>query len=181
MDYLEFQTPGVLSNRAKNAEWAKEIEATLKEQRRRQYVARKAQKDLGPELDRLVPQVFSAGITGSTLQTPVSGRTWWLYTWQEVERTAVGDTFPTVSYGRTDQIYGEAVNAYEVSAADNGDNIVPGTSSVSRLAIPVGRVVDMVVDPAGRAWFTEQNPVEISCTGGSVTFVLDGGEFNGGV
>ena len=164
MDYLEFQNPNVLSNRAKNAEWAKEIEATLKEQKRRHNLARKSQKDLGPEMDRIVPQVFAAAITGATAQAPVSGRDWWLYEFQEVERTATGDTFPTVSSGRTDLLYGEAVNAYEVSADNDGDNIVTGTSAITRLQIPVGRVVNMVIDPAGRSWFSEQNPVEVSCT-----------------
>jgi hypothetical protein len=113
-------------------------------------------------MDRLVPQVFSAEITSATAQTPLSAsRRWWTYQWKEVERDATGGTWSDVSPGRTNSGYGVAWNFYELSVDDDGGNTV--TSTPVRLSIAVGRVVTMHIDPAGRPWFNEVNPVEI-CT-----------------
>ena len=112
-------------------------------------------------IDRMVPQVFAAKLTGSLLQTPVSGRTWWEYDWEEVERSATGGTWISVTYGRTSTRSGKAWNCYETTVNDDGGNIGPGT--VARLEYPIDSVVEMHIDPAGRAWFDKPNPVEVIC------------------
>lgn len=109
--------------------------------------------------DRLVPQVFAARITASTSQSPVGGKTWWLYDWEEVERSASGGTWNTVLYGRNSTRSGTAYNSYETSIADNGGNVV--TSTPVRLAYPTSAVVEMIIDPSGRAWFDKPNPIQI--------------------
>jgi hypothetical protein len=113
-------------------------------------------------VDRLVPQVFAAKITASFLQSPVSGRTWWEYEWLEVERSATGGTWVAVNFGRSSGRSGKAWNCYETTVNDDGGNIGPGT--VSRLEYPIDSVVEMHIDPAGRAWFDKANPVEVICS-----------------
>lgn len=117
--------------------------------------------------DRLVPQVFAAKITATSLEIPVLGRSWWTYSWVEVERDAAGGTWTTVVSGRDSTKCGVAWNAYETSIDDDGGNIGPAT--VVRLEYPIDSIVPMWIDPAGRAWFNEANPVEINCDGGSLT------------
>jgi hypothetical protein len=109
--------------------------------------------------DRLVPQVFAAKILGSSSQAPVGGKAWWTYTWEEVERAATGGTWNTVSNGRNSTRSGVAWNSYETTIANDGGNIIPATPT--RLAYPTNAVVEMIIDPAGRAWFENPNPVEI--------------------
>tara|TARA_R110000868_G_scaffold350809_1_gene612163 strand:- start:47 stop:529 length:483 start_codon:yes stop_codon:yes gene_type:complete len=109
--------------------------------------------------DRLVPQVFAAKIIGSSAQTPVGGKNWWLYSWEEVERSATGGTWATVSNGRKSTRSGTAYNSYETTIANNGGNIL--TVTPTRLAYPTNAVVQMIIDPAGRAWFDNPNPVQI--------------------
>lgn len=130
-------------------------------------VARGSSQDLkGERVDRLVPQLFAAKITSSALQTPVLGRAWWEYDWIEVERSASGGSWTTVNYGRSSTRQGKAWNAYELSIDNDGGNI--GPAGVSRLEYPIDAIVPMYIDPAGRAWFNEVNPIEISCDGGGV-------------
>jgi hypothetical protein len=113
-------------------------------------------------MDRLVPQVFSAQITGATSQTALSAsRHWWTYTWKEVERDSTGGTWTDVQYGRTSTANGVAWNAYETSVDDDGGNDV--TATPVRLAYPTNSIVPMFIDPAGRPWFCMPSPVEI-CT-----------------
>ncbi len=136
--------------------------------------------------DRIVPQVFSARITGSTAKTPIaSSWDWWEYDWQEVQRDATSGTWTTVTDGRSNSKNGKAWNAWETSVGNSGGSVLPASTTVTRLAIPTNLVVDMVVDFKGRAWFTEQNPLQSECdsTAGLVgsssaacsNMILDGG------
>ena len=109
--------------------------------------------------DRLVPQVFAAQITGATSQTAIGGKNWWLYNWEEVERSATGGTWNIVSNGRKSTRNGTAYNSYETTIANDGGNTIP--SIPIRLVYPTNAVVQMIIDPAGRAWFDNPNPVQI--------------------
>lgn len=136
--------------------------------------------------DRLVPQVFAARITASTAKTPLATSwDWWEYDWVEVERSATTGSWTTVTDGRSNAKNGKAWNAWETSVGNSGGSIVPSSTTVSRLSIPNNLVVDMVIDFRGRAWFTEQNPLQSSCDsmsglvgsslGNCSNMILDGG------
>jgi len=149
--------PGPTARRQGDA-W-RQLEEQLEKIDRTLYGSSRTASTADRAEDRLVPQVFAARITGSTSQAPVGGKSWWLYTWEEVERAATGGTWNTVTSGRTSTRSGTAWNAYETTIADDGGNIVP--SVPVRLAYPTNAVVEMIIDPAGRAWFDKPNPIQI--------------------
>lgn len=114
--------------------------------------------------DRLVPQVFAARITASTAQTALGASwIWWEYDWVEVERNATAGTWTTVSNGRSNAKNGKAWNAWETSIGNSGGSVFPSGTTITRLAVPNSVVVDMVIDFRGRAWFSEQNPLQSVC------------------
>lgn len=157
-ELLQFLPPGQKKSGAIN-QINEEVNRAIA--RTRANVARTS-TETDRSMDRLAPQVFSAQITGASSQTPLSAsRHWWTYNWKEVERDASGGTWTDVTSGRTNSAYGVAWNFYEISVDDDGANNV--ISTPTRLSIPSGQVVTMHIDPAGRPWFNQINPVDI-CT-----------------
>lgn len=143
----------------RNGEAWRELDDRLQQIDRFIYGSSRTASSTDQAQDRLVPQVFAAKITGSSSQAPVGGKSWWTYNWVEVERDAAGGTWTTVTNGRDNTKCGTAWNAYETSIADDGGNIIP--SVPVRLAYPTNAVVEMIIDPAGRAWFDRPNPIQI--------------------
>jgi hypothetical protein len=132
--------------------------------------------------DRVIPVVFPAKITGATPMTAISAtRIWWEYDWEEVVRDAspaIG-TWTVPGTKRASARFGKAWNAYETTADNDGDNILAAGTNVTRLAIPNTRVVAMFIDITGKAWFSEQNPIDLDCA--EPLNFNDGGEYFGGV
>ena len=115
--------------------------------------------------------VFKAQISGITAgPTTVDGKTYWLYSWVEVGMPGTA---------RSSFTFGDAVNEYELSVVDDGDNDTPSTSTVSRKPIPVDSIVDMMLDESGVPWFVEQNPLAVNCVS-LFELSLDGGTYVGG-
>lgn len=111
-------------------------------------------------IDRLVPQVFAAKITSSSSQAPISAtRNWWLYSWVEVERASTPPTWNVLANGRTSTVNGTAINSYETTIDDDGGNLISAVPT--RQPYPDNAVVEMIIDPNGRAWFDRPNPVQI--------------------
>ena len=154
--------------------------------------------------DRAVHCTFAAMILDVTSDSPLNpspnctlngssgtslpNRTYWKYEWAEVE--AIGaerETWCTpLTSGNTARLGDEttetwAINVFEMGVDDAGGDVAPGAATVNRLQIPQYSIVTMHIDPNGRAWFCEKNPIEVVCDSGALTLTLDGGEFNGGV
>jgi hypothetical protein len=164
-DFLQLMSPGEM--RRSGDAW-RGLDHRLSDLDRILQGASRSSSSSDRTTDRMVPQVFAARITASSSQVAISGtRHWWLYDWKEVERDATApQTWNDVAFGRksydtmTAQIYNDyAINAYETSIDDDGGNLIPSTPV--RLPYPTGSVVEMIIDPAGRAWFDKPNPVEI--------------------
>lgn len=97
--------------------------------------------------------VFKADITGSNGPFVFSGRNYWVYTWTEV----------TSGTARTSVQFGTAVNEYELSTDNDGDNDVPATALLQRKPIPTGSRVQMTLDFGCVPWFERENPLIVSC------------------
>lgn len=111
--------------------------------------------------------VFEAEITGfSSGPLSVGGRTYWEYTWTEVGGT------------RSNTVFGPAVNQYEISVDNDGDNVPPSTATISRRRIPDGQKVDMFINTSGIPWFAQENPLEIICVS-NLASSIDGGVYLG--
>jgi len=111
--------------------------------------------------------VFEAEITGfSAGPLTVSGRTYWEYTWTEVGGL------------RTNLVYGSAVNQYEISVDDDGDNVPPPTATLARRRVPTGEKVAMYISDLGIPWFAVENPLTVSCVS-NPTLSIDGGSYVG--
>jgi hypothetical protein len=120
----------------------------------------------GPSLTVFKAQV--TGYTGPALgSTTPGGRHYWTYTWTEL-----------TTGGRTSASSGTALNEYELSTDDDGDNDVPATASVTRKRIPDDTVVDMFMDEGCVPWFVLENPLAVTCSSG-LDETLDGGSFDG--
>jgi choline dehydrogenase-like flavoprotein len=129
--------------------------------------------------DRVIPVIFPAKITGATVQTAISAtRNWWTYQWEEVVRDAAAGTWTVPTTKRTSARFGDAWNAYETTADNDGDNILAAGTTVTRLVIPNDRVVAMHIDITGKPWFSEQNPLDLSC---AEPLNFSGGEYFGGI
>ena len=79
---------------------------------------------------------------------------YWTYIWTELTSSA------TV---RTSATYGDALNEYELSTANNGGNEYPVTASVTRKRIPTGSHIMMILDESGSPWFCAENPLKVLC------------------
>jgi hypothetical protein len=96
--------------------------------------------------------VLKAQITGASGPFTVSGKTYWTYSWGELAGS-----------GRSSSAYGDAANEYETSMPNDGGNVVPVGTILSRLRIPNGAVVDLVLDENCVPWFETPNPLEVTC------------------
>jgi hypothetical protein len=111
--------------------------------------------------------VFEAQITGTSAgPLTVSGRTYWQYTWSEV------------GGARTSTALGSAVNQYEISVDDDGDNSPPATATLARKRIPNGENVAMYISDLGVPWFVQENPLTVVCVS-NPTLTIDGGAYVG--
>lgn len=111
--------------------------------------------------------VFKAQITGfSAGPLTTSGRTYWEYTWTEIGGI------------RTSVAYGSAINQYEISVDNDGDNSPPPTATLSRLRIPNGDQVAMYLTVTGIPWFVQENPLSVNCVS-NPTLTIDGGAYVG--
>lgn len=97
--------------------------------------------------------VFKATILSYTTTAVVAGRNYWNYTWSEV----------TTGVPRTSTEYGTAINTYEISVDNDGDNVVPVTASLTRRRIPDGTTLPMYIDLDGVPWFFAENPFSVVC------------------
>jgi hypothetical protein len=94
---------------------------------------------------------FKATITGASGPFTTGGRNYWLYGWSEVGGL------------RSSTLNGTAPNEYELSYNNDGGNIPPGAALLTRLRIPTGAVVDMMLDLDCTPWFNEPNPLQVTC------------------
>jgi hypothetical protein len=102
--------------------------------------------------------VFKAEITtvSAPLTSPLaSAGTYYQYGWTEVT---------TRANPRTSTVTGLAINEHEYSVANNGGNIPPTGSTLTRRSIPVGSRVPMYLDETGLPWFHMVNPLQVVCT-----------------
>ncbi len=97
--------------------------------------------------------VLKATITGATGPFTSGARTYWQYGWSEV-----------AGAGRTSTTFGAAINEYELSMDNNGGNVVPAAAILSRLRIPTGAIVDLMLDGSCQPWFVRENPLQVTCT-----------------
>ena len=96
---------------------------------------------------------IKASITGAAGPFTSGARNYWNYSWAEVGGT-----------GRSSAALGVAVNEYELSMDNDGGNVVPATAILSRLRIPTGAVVDLMLDENCQPWFDRENPLQVTCT-----------------
>ena len=92
------------------------------------------------------------------------GGNFWKYEWSEVSWNPSSSTWTSPTGPRTSVAFSDAINIYETTTPNNGDNVpaVAGTV-VTRLRIPAGRVVRLTVEPSGVVWFDRQNPIQVTC------------------
>jgi len=92
------------------------------------------------------------------------GGNYWRYEWSEVAWNPSTSTWSTPTGPRTSTAFSDAINIYETTTPNNGDNVpaVVGTV-ITRLRVPIGRVVELTVDSSGFVWFDRQNPVQVTC------------------
>lgn len=107
---------------------------------------------------------FAALAAASGPTVGPGGGNYWEYEWSEVAWDAATSTWVTPTGPRTNTGFSDAINVYETTTPNDGDNVpaVAGTV-ITRLRIPLGRVVELTVEPNGLVWFDRQNPVEVTC------------------
>lgn len=96
--------------------------------------------------------VLKATITGATGPLSSGARTYWQYGWSEV-----------AGAGRSSTTFGAAINEYELSMDNDGGNVVPGAAIFSRLRIPTGAIVNLMLDENCQPWFVRENPLQVTC------------------
>jgi hypothetical protein len=94
---------------------------------------------------------FKASITGAFGPILSGGRNYWAYSWVEIGGL------------RSSILNGMSINEYELSYNNDGGNIPPGPALLTRLKIPTGAVVDMMLDLTCVPWFSEPNPLQVTC------------------
>lgn len=92
--------------------------------------------------------VFKGEIVAASGPFTVSGKKYWLYTFNEVGGA-----------GRSGTMY----NDYELTVANTGSNVGPAGAVIQRLQVPTLEVVPVFVDELGLYWFHEQNPLQVTC------------------
>lgn len=108
---------------------------------------------------------FKAQIQGITCAgtglTSLALTTYWTYSWIEV--LPVGSVMvPRQSSGGSG--FGDALNAYELSVADDGENEVPASATITRKRIPDFSLLLLTLDSVGDPWFSFPNPLKVVCT-----------------
>jgi hypothetical protein len=105
-----------------------------------------------------VLRVQITGITCVSTGLSTLGRTYWTYAWTEI------GPFPDrVLKARNNQLQGDAVNEHELSFPNNGGNVVPATATLTRLRIPNGAIVPLILDDKCLPWFFVPNPLQVAC------------------
>lgn len=92
--------------------------------------------------------VFKGEIVGSSGPFTVSGKNYWLYSFNEVGGSS-----------RSGTMY----NEYELTVANTGSNIGPAGAVIQRRPVPTLEIVPVFIDETGLYWFHEQNPLQVTC------------------
>mgnify|MGYP001809846178 CR=1 FL=1 len=110
--------------------------------------------DCGCGPSQTVLKAEITGISSTRGGLTIGGKTYWTYSWAEIGGT------------RTSATFGDALNEYELSMANNGGNVVPVGAILGRLRIPTGAIVELILDQDCVPWFERENPLQVTCEGG---------------